>query len=102
MEHDKPWLGGFPAADNAEELLQRQLIVFRNEVGAARRDDQRAGSIRDSLGQWRENIDTTGVPKEVLTEADRFVEVAREALRPIIHVDEAQGALMQAQRLFAP
>lgn len=91
----------FPGA-GAAELLLSTLARYQEEVGALRRDNERAGSIRVSLKRWRAHIDTAGVPREVLADADRYVEIARDALRQTVDVDGAQAALMVAQRLFSP
>lgn len=89
----------FPGASNAE-VLRQLLEGYLPDIVAVQRDDSQAVTLRSDLVGWRSHADTVGIPKEVLEKADQYVEIARDALRPIVNVKAAEGALLEARRLF--
>lgn len=89
----------FPGASNAE-VLRQLLEGYLPDIVAVQRDDSQALALRSDLGRWRSHVDTVGIPKEVLETADRYVEIARDALRRTVDVKAAEGALLEARRLF--
>ena len=96
---NKTWLYRFPGASNAEDL--RQLLEgFLPDIVAVRRDERLAGPLSKDLKAWRSDVDTTGIPYPVVQQADRYIEIARAALGLLGDVEAAEGALLQASRLF--